>query len=94
MLKGGVDKIPFEVLRELSELEVAMQPRHLKELLDESCDTWPDQPALYAFRATLLASRSDIRAATLDAARASRLLRARLQQDPKDEQRCEKANKF
>jgi hypothetical protein len=64
--------------------------KHLGALLDEACQTWPDQPALYALRSESAAARGDGRAALLDAARAARLLKSRLQQDPHDQTRLDR----
>lgn len=64
--------------------------KHLGALLDEACQTWPDQPALYALRSESAAAHGDGRAALLDAARAARLLKSRLQQDPHDQTRLDR----
>jgi tetratricopeptide (TPR) repeat protein len=80
---GPGDRLPLSTLEQLIDCDA----RHLPVLLDECCALWPAEPALYAFRAAMLERRGDPRSAALDAGRAARLLRAKLQQDPEDKER-------
>ncbi len=85
----STERLPFEALERLA----GSSARHVPALMDEACAAWLNEPAVYAFRAAMHEARGELRSAALDAGRAARLLRSRLQQDPQDKGRLERVGK-
>ena len=80
------DRLPMAALLALASLPPEQSlPRGAEELLDACVDNWAALPAPYMLRARIRGRTGPTRNSLLDCERATRILRAELSRDPRDE---------